>query len=445
MKKILLVLLLILPFSTFASSLDEVKNLKIEIKWKSINGLSLYYSIEKTLEKKTKWDNNKKLALYKKLLSQTEKSNNDIYKKLSIILNYWKNETQKEASKINENLENNNIANNSYILKYNNEDYILYLTNSELESLNEYNKLSEEYYALLKETEKLSNKIETLDNTENIYIPQGRQFTSGSISSILYWKINKCHKDSNWIWKPKKFNYYKNCINSFLDNYWKHIESSDNEKLKEILEKEMTELIPKNDVYIKSRTMEEYVEEIRANNKESSNSAYYWNEWVIRWQGYFSDKEIQEAWKKAFNNYVDTRSEYEKQKSNVSFIYLDSNTLYDIPEITYRLETHRNRVITEFSNNEFNLVIKELIDNYNLYLSIFKDWWAVSDTSAIKAKESFIKFLTAEYKDYRTEDEFIMSLWYRYENWKIIYNESLNIYKENIKDIDYIKFEKKIN
>lgn len=303
MKKLILVLLLILPFSTFASSLDEVQNLKIEIKWKSINWLSLYNSIEKTIEKKTKWDNNKKLALYKKLLSQTEKSNNDIYKKLSIILKYWKNK---------------------------------------------------------------------LENSWNI-------------------------KNSNWV---------INQNNDTMNTQWNSIQNAIN------------------------------------SNKNSSTSdwtAYYWNDWVVSWQWNFSDKEIKEADQRAF----EAQTEYEKQRWSATFIWFTTPYLFNKINITETLSKQKVRINTDYRSADYWLITQEAIWNYNLYLSIFKDWWLVNNYSKLNWKwdiwDWFINLWDLINNDNSEDIKFLRSLWYKWVNWKIVYDESLNTFKNELKVFEYLK------
>lgn len=299
MKNILFLLLLLFPFFTFASSLEEVQKVEIKLKTKTYNWLVLYTAIDKTLDKKTKWDNNKKLALYKKLLSQTEKSNKEIYKKLTIILKYWLNE------------------------------------------------------------------LEDFWNIEN-----------------FNWAINQINENNNTQW---------NSIQNAIDS--------------------------------------------NQNSSISDWTAYYWNEWVVKWQWNFSDKEIEEAWQKAY----ESKSEYEKQRWSANFLWFNSLTLYDKSVIISLLSSQKELINENYRSEDYQLITQEVIVNYNMYLSIFKDWWAINNELAIKAKESFINLLTSKYKDGITEDEFIMSLWYRYENWELVYYDNLNTLKTELKDFEYLK------
>lgn len=449
MKKLILVLLLILPFSTFASSLDEVQNLKIEIKWKSINWLSLYNSIEKTLEKKTKWDNNKKLALYKKLLSQTEKSNNDIYKKLSIVLNYWKNETTKSIEKI----ENKTLDSKyTYIEQFNfypyyttkwgeyypkSKDYIKTQIKSTYERLkdwkNEYNNLTYDilvddyntFLSIYKDGWYLNPIFEwseikkRLDNIGTYY-----WYNALPSSLIDSWYISK-----NWILTyDEKLNKFKNEIK---ENYiWNNLEN----RWKLVFERV---LVKREGFLDKSNQLN--TETLKTDSTSYSWNwdwtAYYWNEWVIRWQWYFSDKEIEEAWQKAF----EALSEYEKQRGSANFLWFTSLTLYDKDVIISLLPSQKESINDNYRSEDYQLITKEVIANYNMYLSVFKDWWAINNELAVKAKESFINFLTWKYKDFRTEDEFIISLWYRYENWELVYYDNLNTFKNELKEFEYLK------
>lgn len=288
MKKLAILMLLIFPFSAFASTLEEVQNIELNVKTKTYNWLVLYKAVEKALDKKTKWDDKKKLTYYKKLISQTEKRNDNLYKKLTIILKYWKN-----------NLEN-----------------------------------------------ELNNNINSVSNKTN----------SAKIEDVINANKNSWYSD------------------------WK---------------------------------------------------AYYWNEWVVSWHWNFSDEEIMAAWRRAYNN----KSEYEKQRSwiHLTIFVSDYNESSIINKLQYEKD-YINEIIAEWE--EYNLVHQDLKDNYNNYLSIFKDWWAIKQD---EIKEKFIRVLTSKYKDWITEDEFIESLWYRYENWNLIYKDSLNTFKEKIKDFDYLK------
>lgn len=300
MKNILFLLLLLFPFFTFASSLEEVQKVEIKLKTKTYNWLVLYTAIDKALDKKTKWDNNKKLALYKKLLSQTEKNNKDIYKKLTIILKYWVNE------------------------------------------------------------------LEDFWNIEN-----------------SNWVINQINENNNTQW---------NSIQNAIDS--------------------------------------------NQNSSISDWTAYYWNEWVIKWQWSFSDKEIEEAWQRAF----DSKTEYEKQRGSATFIWWYNQWLFSLQEIKNDLNNQESLINSRYIwNNDYNLVIKDIINDYNHYLWIFKDWWAINNDLSIKQKEMIIRILTSKYRPTSTNDEFIESLWYRYENWELKYYDNLNTLKNELKDFEYLK------
>lgn len=303
MKNILFLLLLLFPFFTFASSLEEVQKVEIKLKTKTYNWLVLYTAIDKALDKKTKWDNNKKLALYKKLLSQTEKNNKDIYKKLTIILKYWVNE------------------------------------------------------------------LEDFWNIEN-----------------SNWVINQINENNNTQW---------NSIQNAIDS--------------------------------------------NQNSSISDWTAYYWNEWVIKWQWSFSDKEIEEAWQRAF----DSKTEYEKQLVWVTFIWLVNDNLYNKDWIIEQLKYQENLINTKYRTEKFNLVTNDIIKDYNLYLSIFKDWWLVSNYDFLNWKWDLIEWYINMWdfvNNNQTEQAKILrQMWYKWANWKIDYDETLNTFKNELKDFEYLK------
>lgn len=131
MKKIIIILLLLFPFSAFAYSLDEIKNIEvktkdhdnldlifaysldeikkieIKIKTKTYDGLTFYKLIDWNLNNKFKWNNDDKLDYYNKLISKIGNINNDLYKKLTIILVYWRNELKNKLISISD--ENHNL------------------------------------------------------------------------------------------------------------------------------------------------------------------------------------------------------------------------------------------------------------------------------------------------------------------------------------------------
>jgi hypothetical protein len=54
MRKLILFLLFLVPFTTFASNIEDIKNIELKIKNKTINGLVLYNKLESVIDKKSK-------------------------------------------------------------------------------------------------------------------------------------------------------------------------------------------------------------------------------------------------------------------------------------------------------------------------------------------------------------------------------------------------------
>lgn len=163
--------------------------------------------------------------------------------------------------------------------------------------------------------------------------------------------------------------------------------------------------------------------------------AYYSSEGVSLWHWNFSDEEIKAYWDYKF----DKKSEYEQQKGFTPyFSRWDRNDYYDIETVEWNLKSVYNR-LKDWPTSTNNLIYDELVEDYNLYLSIYRDWWIVNN----KAHFSWTNLDIHSYPDWFMNDKWneaslMRDLWYRYENWKITYKKELNILRDKFSEFKYI-------
>lgn len=447
MRKLILFLLFLVPFTTFASNIEDIKNIELKIKNKTINGLVLYNKLENVIDKKSKWSMDKKLNYYSKLIKITDKKDNDTFKKLNLILKYWKNKLENKNKYIDSKYSYEEQLNfypfytkNLWDKYWDNPKFV----KRELESIykrlnkwkNQYNNL---VYDILVDDYNLVLSIykdwwalnPILDWTD---FKNRLKENSCLIKNNCYFKSSKKFADSwykveNWVLiYDKSLNTFNNeikayYINDNIKNWWglvfeKVINKSKyvswSEYKKELEDKE-------SEKYLNSKNNRDWI-------------AFYWNWWEVSWHWNFSDKEIKEYWNWKYNQL----SAYEKMKNSMYFFAnWERHDYYDIDLVKGNIERRYN-LINDSKLIWIKLMHDELVEDYNLYLSIYKNWWLLNEHfNWSNINETIIKHYNSNYD---TELKKVLSdLWYRYENWKLIYKDELNIMKKEFENFKEIK------
>jgi len=435
MKKLLIVLFLLIPFSAFASSYEEIQNIEIKIKSKTYNWISLYNILDEAINKKSKWNQELKLKYYEKLIKKTENKSNDTYKKINTILKYWKGKISVKE------------INSDYTYEEQLKMYPFYTRN-----------LDDYYY-------KSSGEIKYQFESAYKRLSKGKNEYNNLVYDLLiddynfalsiykdWWALNPLLKDSEtrkrldksyWPWVFNKLS------QKFLDSWYRNEDwiltySSKLNIFKDEINAEYLWDFNKNTwKLVFEKVVSKYPniswEEYKANlkNRNTWNSkdwvAYYSSEGVSLWHWNFSDEEIKAYWDYKFNK----QSTYEKQKGFTPyFSRWHRNDYYNIETTLANLDFVYNR-LKDWPTLTNNLIYDELVEDYNLYLSIYRDWGAVNPVFDWTNVEKYIRVKLMKNRTWINVD-FMKNLWYRYENWKITYKKELNILRDKFSEFKYI-------
>jgi hypothetical protein len=90
-----------------------------------------------------------------------------------------------------------------------------------------------------------------------------------------------------------------------------------------------------------------------------------------------------------------------------------------------------------YSENIINLLKEDYKKSYNLFM-----WWAINETSKTwvtsdnwySMYELIVWYYNSQWND--AQKQVLKDLWYRLENWEIVYKGELNLLKGRIQKID---------
>lgn len=417
MKKItILLLLLLIPFNTnWYLILDEYSNYNLDYKTKKISD-----SLNKLISTKWNWDYNKELEYENLLLEKIEKYKNKINKQYNIIelrdkkyalINSFHEELIKRRDEWETRL---------FIMKYYKE---------------EFSKLENENKAILSKLESEINiwnkKLSTITTFENII--KSRIIKNEKIKELednLNQELSIIEYKS-----PNNIEYKLNVNNDFFNI----IKEEHEIHLKEVEERE--------------KASEEYnkkIEEIKAKN-QNNWIAYYSNKWSAIWHWSFSAEEIAEAWLYNKELQISEWKNISKRINDYTF-----SDLFGLSSMDFTFENIYKNFFYDYKSalaivyswwseyyNEQDILL------FNETLSFIKDWWILKYKDSwiyenlIKAFELKKQYESWEIEKPNNYDEYfhiISNLWYYYENWEVLYNDNLNLFKKEIPYINYIEF-----
>ena len=161
-------------------------------------------------------------------------------------------------------------------------------------------------------------------------------------------------------------------------------------------------------------------------------TANYWNEWALQWHWSFSDEEIRAYWKAQYEKMTDEQS----QRSTTPMYWYWWNNWY----LTW-LESISNRfeyweVLYKWPSDSNYLIYDEALSSYKTFVSMYTSWWILSkELEWTKIRLNSEKILKSWYTE-RDDFQFLLNLWYRIEDWNLVYKDSLNIHKEHFTNLD---------
>ncbi len=258
------------------------------------------------------------------------------------------------------------------------------------------------------------------------------------------------------VWAADNTDAYYLKIDKILVKYFIKMDKKWDEKAKAIYEKIISKIDSlvkesnddkKNDAlnYIKVKFVEKLqVKELeKSTKKEEQDNTYRTddNSWTATSHFSMSQDEADAANARAAAASTVTKDEV---------IYSSSEKTYDeVYNLLFNSTASINQIVTAlwqqyyaiqnnktYSDNVMNLLKEDYKKSYNLFT-----WWAIKETSKnwitshnwYSMYESIVFYYS---KWNETQKQVLKDLWYRLENWEIVYKGELNLLKDKIQKID---------